>query len=231
MVSKTNIFITATDTDAGKTFVTTALLRLLRKHTDSVLACKPIAAGCNHSGVNDDVQKLLQVQEHMTATDINCWTFSKPSAPLFADTKQIINATTLRQWCKQREDVAELVLFEAIGGLLVPLTSSYSVADWLQDLPLAHVLLVVRAHLGGLNHTLLTLEKLQLMQRFPAWVIINDADNCGADMLQQHVYCVRQTYPDCRITLLPYDTLAKTLTRLQALADSIFYCATKRKIS
>jgi dethiobiotin synthetase len=52
-------FITGTDTEIGKTFVACALLHALRRTGLSALAMKPIAAGFDENGFNDDVERLL----------------------------------------------------------------------------------------------------------------------------------------------------------------------------
>ena len=56
------IFITATDTGAGKTFVTANLIRLLLEQGISASAIKPVASGVSADGINEDVEALMQAQ-------------------------------------------------------------------------------------------------------------------------------------------------------------------------
>ena len=52
-------FVTGTDTEVGKTFVTCALLHALRAAGKTAIGMKPVAAGTDHTGRNDDVEALL----------------------------------------------------------------------------------------------------------------------------------------------------------------------------
>ena len=52
-------FITGTDTEVGKTFATCALILALRHHGIRAIGMKPIAAGTDENGRNDDVERLI----------------------------------------------------------------------------------------------------------------------------------------------------------------------------
>ena len=94
--------------------------------------------------------------------------------PRFAE-QRIIEPELLKQWCQQKIKQHDITLIEGIGGLMVPLTPTYLVSDWLTDLPGSEVILVVGAKLGCINHTLLTLHQLASQKRSPACIIINDS--------------------------------------------------------
>ena len=89
-----NFFITATDTDAGKTFVSCALIEALR-NTHKVAAFKPIAAGCDLEGselVNEDAKYLFEFANvGQSINDINPIAFAEAIAPHIA--AQNINET------------------------------------------------------------------------------------------------------------------------------------------
>jgi len=184
------IFITATDTDAGKTYVTASLLRALKKTGRDVIGLKPIASGSEGAAISSDVAALLKAQDlpDSAAPSINLYSFNAALAPSQAAAKedQHIDPQTLLAWCEEQSKGHDISLIEGVGGLMVPLAENYLVCDWLDDMPDCEVLLVVRARLGGINHALLTLDKLQRMGRAPRWIFINDADHVGQDMLEKH---------------------------------------------
>jgi len=184
------IFITATDTGAGKTYVTASLLRALKEAGRDVIGLKPIAAGNEGAKINPDVAALLEAQglPDSEASSINLYSFDASLAPsqAAAEEGRHIDPQRLVQWCEEKSEGHDISLIEGVGGLMVPLAEDYLVSDWLSDTQDCEVMLVVRAKLGGINHALLTLDKLTRMGRPPQWVIINDADNVGQAMLESH---------------------------------------------
>jgi dethiobiotin synthetase len=173
-----SIFITATDTDAGKTWITSHVIQALLKQKIHAKALKPIACGFNANGRNNDIETLLHAQDLQQSSDINHYRFSLPAAPSIAAQAEgkIVDPKQLQTWCAEQATRVDLCLIEAIGGLMVPITPQYLVSDWLSDMPEMPVILIVGAKLGCINHALLSLSQLSQMQREPAWVIINNSD-------------------------------------------------------
>lgn len=187
------IFVTATDTDAGKSFITAGLVRALRDAGCDAFALKPVACGRDAEGLNADVRLLLDAQG-MTAAQagaVNLYDFEAFRAPCFAGTTtDAVDMRRLTDWCADRIQRHDVTLIEGVGGLMTPLATQATVADWLRAMPNVRVLLVALARLGGINHALLTLEALHHMHRAPSWVLLNpdvDADN---DMLRQHARAI-----------------------------------------
>jgi len=194
------VFITATDTDAGKTWVTSQLTRALLQQRANVKALKPIACGLNADGDNGDVNALLNVQCLKFASDINFHTFAKPAAPSIAAAAEdkCIHPNELITWCQQQSNHADICLIEAIGGLMVPITPNYLVSDWLLAMPDMPVILVVGAKLGCINHALLSMAHLSQIGREPAWVIINNWDG------EQNTHSIKKA-------ILPYIPNSSTI--------------------
>lgn len=207
-----SLFVTATDTDAGKSFLTAVLTRALLAAGRDVLAIKPVCCGRGEAEMNADVAALLAAQgmtaEH--AADINLYDFTDYAAPLFAarNSDQSVDPARLVEWCRYRAAEHDLTLIEGVGGLMVPIAKDFLLSDWLQELPEAHVLLVVRAKLGGINQALLTLDKLQRMDRNPDWIVVNTSDGPNEDMVEQHCAAIA-----------PHLTDGTTLHRLPWLPD------------
>ncbi len=192
------IFVTATDTDAGKTFVTSALVRALKQAGHAVRAAKPVACGVGEDGIYSDISTLLAAQD--MAADaveaISCYRFAAPLAPMQASAVEgaSLEPERLLAWCNDFCKADAVNVIEGVGGLMVPLAPDYLVADWITDLPDAEILLVVRSRLGGINHMLLTLDKLERMGRMPKWIVINDADAAGEAMLERHREALPATF-------------------------------------
>jgi dethiobiotin synthetase len=170
-----SIFITATDTDAGKTWVTTNLIRSMLAAGIQAKALKPVACGLDTEGNNEDITALLNIQRLKHVEDINLYCFQQPDAPSLAAAAEnrSINPNRLITWCRKKAEETDICLIEGVGGLMVPLTNDYLVCDWIEDIPEAEIWLVVGCRLGSINHALLTLDKLKNMGRSPARIILN----------------------------------------------------------
>jgi len=172
---KQTVFITATDTDAGKTWVTASAIRDLLKEGSSAKALKPIACGLNESGLNDDIEALLSAQGLNDADEINLFSYTMPAAPsqAAAAENETLDTDQLIQWCKNEADHVDTCLIEGVGGLMVPITDNWLVSDWIQAIPDAEVWLVVGCKLGAINQTLLTLDKLNQIGHSPTRIFFN----------------------------------------------------------
>ena len=173
-----SIFITATDTDAGKTWVTISLIRSMLAAGIHAKALKPVACGMDNSGSNEDITALLKIQRLQQVKDINLYRFQQPSAPSLAAAAEHrnIDPNRLITWCREKAEETDICLIEGVGGLMAPLTEHYLLCDWIEDMPEAEIWLVIDGKLGSINHALLTLDKLKSMGRSPSHIIINAAN-------------------------------------------------------
>jgi len=175
------VFITATDTDAGKTWVTASAIQALLEQGISAKALKPVACGLDHVGRNDDVEDLLAAQKFRYADQINCYRFAMPAAPFqaAADEGVAVDPSELVQWCCDQSMGFQTCLVEGVGGLMTPITERWLVSDWIEAMPDYEVWLVVGCKLGAINQTLLTLAKLKKMNRSPARIFFNAVSSEG----------------------------------------------------
>jgi dethiobiotin synthetase len=158
------ILVTATDTGVGKTVVACALLRLARARGRSVAGFKPFESGCtpgpDGSLVPADAVALRTAAAMDEPLDAVCLhRFAEPLAPGIAAARAGASpdlAPAVAAYA-QLERAHDLVVVEGAGGLLVPLTPRHDVADLGKALALPLVI-VARAGLGTLNHSLLTVE-------------------------------------------------------------------------
>ena len=155
------LFITATDTGAGKTFVTAALARLWRRQRRPFRVCKPVATGAENEW-SEDTRLLAEAAGDPDLHAITPYTFAAAAAPPVAArlTGTALRLEELVAAVRCRAAEGNAVLVEGIGGLLCPLTERETVADLAIELALP-LIVVARRSLGTLNHTLLTVEAAQ----------------------------------------------------------------------
>ncbi len=160
------LFVAGTDTGVGKTFVTTAITDILLKKGKKVGLIKwastgaskksldiEYIAGCLKDAFGDDILKNLEISSPY------CLSF--PASPHLAaelegveiDTGKILDET------RKLEEKNDFLIIEGVGGLMVPIKRNLLLIDLLKKSG-ATVVLVARAGLGTLNHTLLSIEAL-----------------------------------------------------------------------
>jgi dethiobiotin synthetase len=181
-----SIFITATDTNAGKTWIATSLIRSMLQAGISAKALKPVACGMDTEGRNADITALLNTQRLQHVEEINLYHFSQPAAPSLAAATEhrSIDPNQLISWCRGKAEATDICLIEGVGGLMAPLTENYLVCDWIKDMPEAEIWLVVGCRLGSINHALLTLDKLKSLRRSPTHIIFNAANPADNNWLE-----------------------------------------------
>jgi len=160
------LFITGTDTGVGKTAITGMIARLLQREGIDVGVAKPVATGCrvtDRGRVCDDVEFLHRCLGFCDPREITCtYAFETPVSPHLAakiEGRPILLPNIISNYFVSL-GAHDLLLIEGVGGLMVPLTETQTVADLIQMLK-TPVLLVSRNLLGTLNHTLLTLRYLK----------------------------------------------------------------------
>ncbi len=155
-------FITGTDTEIGKTFVSCALLHALRRAGQRAVAMKPVAAGFDDKGRNDDVEQLLAASSLQAPREwVNPYGFKAAIAPHIAAEEEgrRIELPHITAAFARLQALADAVLVEGVGGFCVPLGPSCDAADLAAALQLP-LILVVGMRLGCINHALLTQQAI-----------------------------------------------------------------------
>lgn len=164
-MSKKAFFITGTDTDAGKTLVTTGLLVAAKHLGLTTAALKPVAAGCEQTANGLRNSDALQLQAAMTQQlvyeQVNPIALHAAIAPHIAaqQEKRSLSSDRLTGFCRSVLNQADVTLVEGAGGWRVPINPRETMADLAKNLQLP-VILVVGMRLGCLNHALLTFEAI-----------------------------------------------------------------------
>jgi len=166
------IFVTGTDTGVGKTLVSAGLARFLLNRGISVGVFKPIASG----GTVSEDGKLLQTAARLPNSayhDIVPFHYKQPLAPWVASWKEgKVDLAKIEKAYQKAKASCDFLIVEGVGGVQVPITEDFFVSDWMIKWKLP-VLVVVRAGLGTINHTLLTLEALQKRKIKVIGVLVN----------------------------------------------------------
>ncbi|MBI2779733.1 MAG: dethiobiotin synthase [Gammaproteobacteria bacterium] len=158
-------FITGTDTDVGKTWVTAGVLTALAARGHTTAAMKPVSAGCIETDEGLRNGDALILQRHATLNlpyaQINPYAYAAPIAPHIAATRlgQRIEIAPIKAIFDDMARRADYVVVEGAGGWRVPLNEHETIADLAQALGLP-VILVVGMRLGCLNHALLSCESI-----------------------------------------------------------------------
>jgi dethiobiotin synthetase len=160
--------ITGTDTGAGKTTFSCALLRAAQQKSLIARAMKPIASGAEMTSSgwqNDDAVQLLAAQNLTVEryTQVNPYCFAEAIAPHLAQQLAAVNVDPqrIRTQFDALAQGAALMLVEGAGGFLSPLATLagggfFDHADLAKLLGITDVLLVVGLKLGCINHARLT---------------------------------------------------------------------------
>ncbi|MGO4727056.1 MULTISPECIES: dethiobiotin synthase [unclassified Inquilinus] len=163
------LFVTATGTEIGKTFVTAALARHLRGQGRAVRALKPVVSGFDDStkGDSDPAMLLRALDRKITdaaLAEIAPWRFVAPLSPDMAARREGRTIDFAALVAQGRAAIAaaddDPLLVEGVGGAMVPLTGRETVLDWMAALGIP-VLLVAGSYLGTISHTLTTLAVLR----------------------------------------------------------------------
>ena len=155
-------FVAGTDTEIGKTFVACALLHALRDQGYSAIGMKPVAAGTDLNGRNDDVEALIAAASVEAPRElVNPYLFAPAIAPHIAalEADRPIDLERIAQSFAALRPLADAIVVEGVGGFCVPLGPQVDAADLAQRLALP-VILVVGMRLGCINHALLSAQAI-----------------------------------------------------------------------
>ena len=161
-----HIFVTGTDTEVGKTRISTGLMAVLQARSMKTAGMKPIASGCewlDGQWKNEDAL-AMSAQSNVTLpySQINPYAFEPAIAPHIAAERAgiAVSVATIKQAYQDIAEQAEAVVVEGAGGWLVPINASQTMADLAAELDLP-VVLVVSIKLGCINHALLSEVAIQ----------------------------------------------------------------------
>lgn len=175
------VFITGTDTGVGKTMVGGILAAGLRARGVDVGVMKPLESGCCRQNGRLQPQDALLLKEMAGVDDdidlICPYCFEQPLAPGIAAEREGVEIDLARivRAYEELKRLHEVIIVEGAGGVLVPVTAGLLAPDLMRvfGLPL---LVVARARLGTINHTLLTINEARRLSLEVMGVVLNQDD-------------------------------------------------------
>ena len=172
-------FITATNTDVGKTYASKVLLNKFAKKGKKVGYVKPI-----ETGVVDDpldgtklfnvVKKLNKKYKRLSINNIVPYQFELPAAPYVAKKNKKIKISKILDTIKYHFKYCDILIVEGAGGLMVPIKKSYFMIDLIYDISKkfdTKTILISSSKLGNINDTLLSIDMLKKYKIDYKWYI------------------------------------------------------------
>ena len=160
MKPQRGLFITGTDTGVGKTWIMGKLAHLFRQKGFNLGVWKPLQSGVIPGDLQSDSFLLKQTSgvsddEHLIAP----FSFRAPLAPMLAARleKRTITINAIMNAGRPLFERYPILFVEGVGGLAVPINQDELIADLVATLQLP-LLIIARAGLGTINHSLLTLS-------------------------------------------------------------------------
>ena len=182
------IFVTATDTDIGKTYVCAGLAYALKKLDIDVGIMKPFACGVKQKiGFSSNDLTILTNAAMVNDAEeiINPFFFPIPTSPYTA-AKNLgvkIDVEHVMECFRKLDQIHDIMLVEGIGGIMTPILKDYAIIDLIKDL-MANTVIVTSSKIGTVNHTILTCEMCKNMNIPVKGLIINNFDSTGYPILE-----------------------------------------------
>ena len=198
------VFVTGTDTGVGKTVVACALVRGLRARGIDVGAMKPIETGVGPEGPSDAIALRRVAGGGDPLVDVCPQSFPLAAAPAVAARAldRVVDLAAIDDAFTRLRARREFLVVEGAGGLLVPITGNFSMADLARRLALPLVV-VARASLGTINHTRLTLAAARAHDLRVAGVVISHASGALPDADLANLALLREELGALRIGEIP----------------------------
>jgi dethiobiotin synthetase len=185
----TALFVTATGTDIGKTFVTAGLIRHIRAAGRAVAAIKPVVSGFDPDEwqASDPAVLLAALGRPLTLEEVDGvspWRFKAPLSPHTAAQREgrAIAFQDVVAFCRGAMAARRgVLLVEGIGGVMVPLDDRHSVLDLMSMLRIP-IILVAGSYVGTLSHTLTALEVVARRNLDIAAVVVSESNGSIASL-------------------------------------------------
>lgn len=159
-----SIFVTATNTDVGKTYACEKFLRYFAKAGLKVGYFKPCETGVVDFPL-DGMKMLNLVKElnpsfNATINDVVPYQFKLPAAPYVAKENTIIDIKFLKEKKEFLQNMCDVLIIEGAGGLMVPIEKDLFIIDLIKEFN-AEAILITPSKLGCINDTLLSINALK----------------------------------------------------------------------
>ena len=159
-----SIFITATNTDVGKTYASEKFLRFFAKNGLKVGYFKPCETGVIDFPLDGtkmlNLTKELNPNFKVSINDVVPYQFKLPAAPYVAKGNSLISLDYIKEKKKYLQQFCDVLIIEGAGGLMVPLEKNLFIIDLIKELD-SQAILITPSKLGCINDTLLSINALK----------------------------------------------------------------------
>lgn len=196
-----HVFVTGTDTDIGKTFVTAGLAAVMQSLGYKAGVYKPFQSGAEEKNgflISPDLSYVKKLDFYVET--LCTYLLKSPTAPYVAaeiDGVKINLASVSKEYQILKQS-CETVLVEGAGGLMVPVTKDCLMGDVAKMLDIP-VLIVARPDLGTINHTLLTINQAKVLGLDIVGVVINRYPHGTSDIAVKTAPRLIEEYSDVNI--------------------------------
>ncbi|MDD5464830.1 MAG: dethiobiotin synthase [Candidatus Omnitrophica bacterium] len=203
------IFVTGTDTGAGKSIITGLLAKYLREKERKVITQKWVQTGSRFSADINLHLKIMGVSKGAIKEHLDCvcpYIFKLPASPHLAakaENKKI-KIARIKQSFKLLSSKFDFVVVEGTGGALVPVDEKRLVIDIAKELGLP-VLVVAQNKLGAINHILMTIEVLKQRRMKILGIVFNNCPGQDKLILRDNPEIVRKITKQKILGVLPWN--------------------------
>ena len=159
-----SIFITATNTDVGKTYASEKFLRFFAKNGLKVGYFKPCETGVIDFPLDGtkmlNLTKELNPNFKVSINDVVPYQFKLPAAPYVAKGNSLISLDYIKEKKKYLQQFCDVLIIEGAGGLMVPLEKNLFIIDLIKEFN-CEAILITPSKLGCINDTLLSINALK----------------------------------------------------------------------
>lgn len=204
------IFVSGIGTNVGKSYATGWLANKLNSEKKNAITLKMIQTG--NDGYSEDIDihrkimglPLLDEDKDFTTAPI---IMTYPASPHLAAKIDhcTIDLSKIDRSTEKLFEKYDTILMEGAGGLMVPITETYTTIDYIREhnLPLA---LVTNGQLGSISHTLLALEAIKTRQIKLKYVVYNpyfDEDKIIAEETQKYLReFLKKNFPETEYLIM-----------------------------
>ncbi len=176
-----SLFITGTDTDVGKTYITAGLAVTFRKMGIDVGVMKPFAAGTPQKKgyKSEDIVILSRAAMACDPENlVNPQFFPIPASPYTAwkNLKIKPKISTILSSFKKLSKLHDVLLVEGMGGIMTPIVKDYYITNLIKEMKIPTVI-VTRSRIGTVNHTIMTCNMCEKYKIPVKGIIINNFDD------------------------------------------------------
>jgi dethiobiotin synthetase len=222
-----SIFITGTDTDIGKTFVSCLILKAFNDLGLSTLGLKPIASGCHENEKNAlRSQDALYLQQYSSIKidyeTTNPFAFKEPIAPHIAASKSntpLTKKSVCSAILSAMQYNADVNVIEGVGGWSVPLNNTELISEIVTELEIP-IILVVGIKLGCLNHAILTHQQILASGgKLVGWVANCLAPDCL--LMKENIETLKVWLSAPCLGIVAYQCRSTTTINIDAINQSL----------